>query len=510
MDALQAGAAARRSSRRPPTSATSKGCDLIIEAVFENRELKAKVTRRPSRCSRPAACSRATPRPCRSAAWPRPARAPERFVGLHFFSPVRQDEAGRDHPRQADRATRRSRAPTTTCIAIGKTPIVVNDSRGFFTSRVFGTFVMEGAAMLAEGMPAPLIEHAGARGRHAGRAAGGARRDLAVALGARAWTRPAPTSPPRASRYEPVAGERLVERMVKELEAPGPRRRRRLLRLSRRASRSALWPELKTHVREARRARRTSPSSTQRLLYRQAIETARCLAEGVLTSAHDANIGSIFGIGFPAWTGGAMQFIASEGVRALRRQRRRPRGALRRALRARSPRGARLHRAARSLRPRSSAAWLLRVRIHCTSCLASASLTCGLAGIGTAPQTPEPPLITFCDELVDGVLLAGVLGGDVLVGRADDLLVDGVAGHAVLLLRQLGVGPRRARRAMQAITIATRALRFMRFLGGPDDDPLGYHQHNGDAARALTGRGCRRARAPAGDRHAVRPRRRSC
>ena len=108
--------------------------------------------------------------------------------------------------------------------------------------------------------------------------------------------------------------------MVKELEAPGraggggfydyptgePKR---------------LWPELKTRFEQAGVAADIDELK-QRLLYRQSIETARCLAEGVLTSAHEANIGSIFGIGFPAWTGGAIQFIASEGTRALPRQRR--------------------------------------------------------------------------------------------------------------------------------------------------------------------------------------------
>ena len=100
--------------------------------------------------------------------------------------------------------------------------------------------------------------------------------------------------------------------MVKELERPAAPAAAASTTI-RRARPKRLWPELKTLFETPAAPLRTSRSSKQRLLYRQAIETARCLAEGVLTSAHEANIGSIFGIGFPAWTGGAMQFIASEG-----------------------------------------------------------------------------------------------------------------------------------------------------------------------------------------------------
>ena len=195
---------------------------------------------------------------------------------------------------------------------IGKTPIVVNDSRGFFTSRVFGTFVMEGAAMLAEGIAGAADRARRARGRHAGRAAGGARRDLAVALGARDG--PDPRRPrgrgPHLRRRRPASC--WSSAWSRSSSRPG------------RAGGGGFYDyptgRAEAPLAGAEDAVRDAPASTrdieelkQRLLYRQSIETARCLAEGVLTSVHDANIGSIFGIGFPAWTGGAMQFIASEG-----------------------------------------------------------------------------------------------------------------------------------------------------------------------------------------------------
>ncbi len=118
-------------------------------------------------------------------------------------------------------------------------------------------------------------------------------------------------------RYLPAAGEALVERMVKEFQ---------------RAGRAAgggfydypagqakrLWPGLAQFEKPGAEA--DFEALKQRLLYRQSIETARCLAEGVLTSVHEANIGSIFGIGFPAWTGGALQFVASEGLENYQRR----------------------------------------------------------------------------------------------------------------------------------------------------------------------------------------------
>jgi 3-hydroxyacyl-CoA dehydrogenase/enoyl-CoA hydratase/3-hydroxybutyryl-CoA epimerase len=112
--------------------------------------------------------------------------------------------------------------------------------------------------------------------------------------------------------YEAGAGELLVERMVKELKRPGRAGGGGFYDYPQGAPKQ-LWPQLKT-LFEKPGATASVDELKDRFLYRQSVETARCMAEGVLTSTHDANIGSIFGIGFPPWTGGAMQFIASEGV----------------------------------------------------------------------------------------------------------------------------------------------------------------------------------------------------
>jgi 3-hydroxyacyl-CoA dehydrogenase/enoyl-CoA hydratase/3-hydroxybutyryl-CoA epimerase len=235
---------------------------------------------------------------------------PEKFVGLHFFSPV--------HKMKLVEIIRGARTDDETVarafdvvMALGKLPIVVNDSRGFFTSRVFGTFVMEGATMLAEGVPAPLIEHAAlAAGMPVGPLAVLDETSLALSVHVLDQTRADLAA--EGKSYEPGPGELLVERMVKALKRPGRAGGAGFYDYPKGGTK-CLWPELRLLFEKVEATQPSIDALKQRLLYRQAIETARCLAEGVLTSTAEANIGSIFGIGFPAWTGGAVQFIESEG-----------------------------------------------------------------------------------------------------------------------------------------------------------------------------------------------------
>ncbi len=291
-------------------AADLKGCDLIIEAVFEQRELKASVTREAEPMLAPGGvfASNTSTLPISSLA--KASADPARFVGLHFFSPV-------DKMKLVEIIRGKETADETIAraydyvLAIGKTPIVVNDSRGFFTSRVFGTFVMEGVAMLAEGLPAPLIEHAGlAAGMPVGPLAVLDETSLSLSVHVLEQTRADLAA--EGKSFEADAGQRLVEMMVKELKRPGRAGGGGFYDYPAGQPKS-LWPGLKSHF-EKPGVHAGVAELSQRMLYRQAIETARCLAEGVLTSTHDANIGSIFGIGFPAWTGGAMQFIYSEGI----------------------------------------------------------------------------------------------------------------------------------------------------------------------------------------------------
>ena len=295
-----------------PTAAAAdlKGCDLIIEAVFEQRELKATVTREaePMLAAGGVFASNTSTLPISSLATA--SARPEKFVGLHFFSPVHKMKLVEiiRGARTDDETVARAFDVVT---ALGKLPIVVNDSRGFFTSRVFGTFVMEGATMLAEGVPAPLIEHAAlAAGMPVGPLAVLDETSLALSVHVLDQTRADLAGEGKA--YEAGQGELLIERLVIEFKRPGRAGGGGFYDYPQ-GEPKHLWPQLRTLFEKPALTPPSIDALKQRLLYRQSIETARCLTEGVLTSTYEANIGSIFGIGFPAWTGGAIQFIESEG-----------------------------------------------------------------------------------------------------------------------------------------------------------------------------------------------------
>jgi len=289
------------------------GCDLIIEAVFENRELKARVTQEaePQLAAHGFFASNTSTLPITGLA--KASLAPEKFIGIHFFSPVDKMQLVEIIRGKATNDDTVARA-FDYVQALGKTPIVVNDSRGFYTSRTFGTYVMEGATLLAEGIPAAVIENAAMQ---AGMPVGplAVLDETALSLSVHVMDQARADFAAEGKPYTTTPGELLVERMVKELKRPG-RAGGGGFYDSPQGGRKTLWPELKPLFEQPSAAWNVQDIQ-DRLLYRQAIETARCLAEGVLTSVHDANTGSIFGIGFPAWTGGAMQFIYATGVEAF-------------------------------------------------------------------------------------------------------------------------------------------------------------------------------------------------
>ncbi|MDP2017980.1 3-hydroxyacyl-CoA dehydrogenase NAD-binding domain-containing protein [Hydrogenophaga sp.] len=290
-----------------------RGCDLIIEAVFENRELKATVTHEaePMLAEGGFFASNTSTLPISSLA--QASINPAKFIGIHFFSPadkMRLVEIIRGKDTDDETVAR----AYDYVQALGKLPIVVNDSRGFYTSRTFGTFVMEGAAMLGEGIPAPVIENASMQ---AGMPVGplAVLDETALSLAVHVLDQTRADFAAEGKAYAATPGELLVERMVKQLNRAG------------RAAgggfydyppgqKKTLWPELKPLFEKPGQAWDLQEVK-DRLLYRQAVETARCLAEGVLTTVHDGNIGSIFGIGFPAWSGGALQFIYGMGIDAF-------------------------------------------------------------------------------------------------------------------------------------------------------------------------------------------------
>ena len=288
------------------------GCDLIIEAVFENRALKAKVTQEaePMLASGGFFASNTSTLPIGGLA--SASGAPEKFIGIHFFSPVDKMKLVEIiRGKQTDDETVARAFDYVQ--AIGKIPIVVNDSRGFFTSRVFGTFVMEGVAMLGEGIAAAAIENAGIQcGMPVGPLAVLDETALTLSLHVMEQTRA--DFQAEGKTYVASPGELLVADMVKKHSRPGRAGGAGFYEYpTDKSVKKFLWPQLKPLFEKAD-VQWNITDLKDRLLYRQAVETARCLSENVLTTVHDANIGSIFGIGFPAWTGGAMQFIYGMGI----------------------------------------------------------------------------------------------------------------------------------------------------------------------------------------------------
>jgi 3-hydroxyacyl-CoA dehydrogenase/enoyl-CoA hydratase/3-hydroxybutyryl-CoA epimerase len=295
------------------SAADLKGCDLIIEAVFEQRELKAMVTKEaePMLAEGGFFASNTSTLPISGLA--QASASPQKFVGIHFFSPVDKMKLVEIiRGKQTDDETVARAFDYVQ--ALGKIPIVVNDSRGFYTSRTFGTFVMEGAAMLDEGIPAAVIENAAMQvGMPVGPLAVIDETSLSLSVHVMEQTRADFAAEGKA--YTATPGELLVERMVKEFKRAGRAAGGGFYDYPE-GQKKRLWPELKTRFEKPGVAWNLQDVK-DRILYRQAVETARCLSEGVLTTVHDGNIGSIFGIGFPAWTGGALQFIFSQGVDAF-------------------------------------------------------------------------------------------------------------------------------------------------------------------------------------------------
>jgi 3-hydroxyacyl-CoA dehydrogenase/enoyl-CoA hydratase/3-hydroxybutyryl-CoA epimerase len=289
------------------------GCDMIVEAVFESRELKAKVTAEAEANAAPGALFGSNTSTLPITGLAQASKAPPRFLGLHFFSPVDKMPlveiiVGKETSQEA------LAQAFDYVLKIKKTPIVVNDSRGFFTSRVFATFVHEGFALLGEGRDPQTIEQAAMQaGMPVGPLAVTDEVSLELVRHARAQT--IADFAAEGKTYVPHPGEPVVDRMLdagRKGKAAGagfydyPK-----------DGKKQLWSGL----RDLFKTKKTPASPEEfreiqdRLLYIQSIETVRCLAEGVLNSVPDANIGSIFGIGAPPWTGGVLQFINYVGPR---------------------------------------------------------------------------------------------------------------------------------------------------------------------------------------------------
>ncbi|WIF65538.1 3-hydroxyacyl-CoA dehydrogenase NAD-binding domain-containing protein [Metapseudomonas otitidis] len=286
------------------------GCDLIIEAVFENRELKGKVTAAAEAAARPDAVIASNTSTLPITGLATAVAKPEKFIGLHFFSPV--DKMPLVEIIRGEKTSDETLARGFDYVLqIKKTPIVVNDSRGFFTSRVFGTFTNEGIAMLGEGVSAAMIENETRKaGMPVGPLAISDEVSMSLMTHIRNQTAADLKAEGKAMPQHPAFA--VIDLMVNEFKRPGKAAGGGFYEYPA-GGKKHLWPELKARFEKADR-QIPQEDVRDRILFIQAIETVRCVEEGVLLSTADANIGSIFGIGFAAWTGGALQFINQYGL----------------------------------------------------------------------------------------------------------------------------------------------------------------------------------------------------
>ncbi|MGD9884692.1 3-hydroxyacyl-CoA dehydrogenase NAD-binding domain-containing protein [Reyranella sp.] len=296
------------------------GCQIAIEAVFENREVKAEATKKAEAALGADAVFASNTSTLPITGLAEASVRPEHFIGLHFFSPVEKMPL-------VEIIVGKKTSPETLARAmdfvqkIRKTPIVVNDSRGFFTSRVCGAFISEGHRLLKEGVPAAMIENCA---RYAGMPVGplALNDEVAIDLSWKIMDQTRRDAEAAGEKFEGAGTEDILELMVKKLERFGRKNGKGFYEYPT-DGKKRLWPELQKYFPadpkllygEGEEKRAKEDEIKKRLLYVQAVDTVRCLEANVLTNPQDGDVGSIMGLGFAPQTGGAVSLIDQVGVK---------------------------------------------------------------------------------------------------------------------------------------------------------------------------------------------------
>ncbi|MFI8974987.1 3-hydroxyacyl-CoA dehydrogenase NAD-binding domain-containing protein [Nocardia asteroides] len=294
-------------ARITPTAdpADFAGVDFVIEAVFESPEVKHTVFGEIEDVVEPEAVlgSNTSTLPITELA--QGVRRQEDFIGIHFFSPV--DKMPLVEIIRGEKTSDATLAKVFDFVLqIDKTPIVVNDSRGFFTSRVIGTFIYEAVAAIGEGVEPASIEQAGLQ---AGYPAPPLQLidELTLTLPRKIRQQTRAAVEAAGGHWTPHGSEAVVDRMIDEFDRKGRSTGAGFYEYVD-GKRTRLWPGLRAAFGNAS-AQVPFEDLRDRMLFAEALETVRCFDEGVLNSVADANIGSLYGIGFPSWTGGVIQYI---------------------------------------------------------------------------------------------------------------------------------------------------------------------------------------------------------
>lgn len=299
-------------ARIQPTTdyADLAGCDLVIEAVFEDVAVKADVTRRAEAVLGSDAIFASNTSTLPIGRLAEASIRPDRFIGLHFFSPV--DRMPLVEVIVGARTHREVLAHALDYVAqLRMTPIVVNDSRGFYTSRVFQTFIHEAMRMLEEGIEPARIENAAmAAGFPVGPLA--LLDEVTIEL---PWKIVKQAEEALGDKFVRPCAYDVMRRMLFDIKRPGRRGGGGFYEYPQGASKH-LWPGLAEAFPPV--AAQPHPDELRkRFLYVQALDAARCLEENVVTNPADADVGAVLGWGFPAWTGGPLSLIETVGLRAF-------------------------------------------------------------------------------------------------------------------------------------------------------------------------------------------------
>ncbi|MDQ0379366.1 3-hydroxyacyl-CoA dehydrogenase NAD-binding domain-containing protein [Amycolatopsis thermophila] len=294
-------------ARIKPTAdpADFAGVDFVIEAVFESQELKHKVFGEIENVVNPDAVLGSNTSTLPITGLAQGVQRQEDFIGIHFFSPV--DKMPLVEIIRGEKTSDATLAKVFDyTLQIKKTPIVVNDSRGFFTSRVIGTFINEAVAAVGEGVEPATIEQAGSQ---AGYPAPPLQLmdELTLTLPRKIREETKAAIEAAGGTWQGHASEAVIDRMIDEFDRKGRSSGAGFYEYED-GKRVRIWPGLREAFNSGS-AQVPFKDLQERMLFAEALETVRCFDEGVLTSVQDANIGSIFGIGFPAWTGGVIQYI---------------------------------------------------------------------------------------------------------------------------------------------------------------------------------------------------------
>ncbi len=298
---------------RPSTDfAALSDADLVIEAVFEDRAVKADVTRKAEAGMKADAIFGSNTSTLPITGLAEVSKRPDSFIGIHFFSPV--ERMGLVELIVGKKTNSRALSVAIDYVRkIKKTPIVVNDFRGFYTSRCFATYTREGLAMMGERISPALIENVG---RMSGMPMGPL--EVTDSVGIDTGLKIT-----RATRLEalktdkPDIKEDILAWIVEKENRTGVKAGKGFYDYDAKGKRTRLWPGLFDYGRGTWNRDADPEELKLRLLTIQALEAARCFEEGVITDPRDADVGAILGWGFAPYTGGPISMIDTLGASAF-------------------------------------------------------------------------------------------------------------------------------------------------------------------------------------------------